>query len=108
MLHKDTRYEAVGSSSLREELYNTFMKGRISQPSVDLSAVDNSDQIVDDHVKDVASDRQERRDKAVKEREDKVKDERRRLDAEIEKSKSGIDREEGERSFMCVIDSLHL
>lgn len=84
------------------------MKGRISQSSVDQSIVDSSDQILVDHVKDVASDRQERREKAVKEREDKIKDERRRLDAEIERSKSGIDREEGERSFMCVVDTLQL
>ena len=90
---------------MREELYNTFMKGRTSQSSVDKSIVKNSDQTV---VNDVASDRQERRDKAVKEREDKIKDERRRLDAEIERSKSGIDREEGERSFMCVIGTLQL
>jgi hypothetical protein len=84
------------------------MNGRTSQSSVDQSIVDNPVQTVVDHVKDVASDRQERRDKAVKEREDKIKDERRRLDAEIERSKSGIDREEGERSFMCVIDTLQL
>ena len=70
--------------------------------------MDSSDQILVDHVKDVASDRQERREKAVKEREDKIRDERRRLDAEIERSKSGIDREEGERSFMCVVDTLQL
>ena len=81
------------------------MKGRTSQSSVDQSIVKNSDQTV---VNNVASDRQERRDKAVKEREDKIKDERRRLDAEIERSKSGIDREEGERSFMCVIGTLQL
>jgi hypothetical protein len=81
------------------------MKGRISQSSVDES-MDNSDEIMVDHVKDVVSDRQERRDKALKEREDKIKDERRRLDAEIERSKSGINKEEGERSFMWVIDTL--
>ena len=68
--------------------------------------MDNSNQIVVDDVKDAAFDRQERRNKAVKEREDKIKDERRRLDAEIERSKSGINKEEGERSFMCVIDTL--
>jgi hypothetical protein len=78
------------------------MKGRISQSSVDQSMMDNSDQIVVDHVKDVSSDRQERREKAVKEREDKIKDERRRLDTEIERSK------EGESSFMCVVDNLQL
>jgi len=38
----------------------------------------------------------------VKEREDKVKNERQRLDAEIEKSKAGVDKEEGERLFRCA------
>ena len=81
------------------------MKGRIPQSSVD-EGMDNSDEIVVDHVKDVVSDRQERRYKAVKEREDKIKGERRRLDTEIERSKLGINKEEGERSFMWVIDTL--
>jgi transcription elongation regulator 1 len=79
------------------------MKGRISQSSVNESIADNSDGIVVEHV---APDRQERRNRAVKEREDKIKDERRRLDAEIEKSKSGINKEEGERIFMWVIHTL--
>ena len=70
--------------------------------------MDNSDQIVVDHVKDVASDRQERRNQAVKEREVKIKDERKRLDAEIERSKLGISKDEGERSFMWVINTLRL
>ena len=80
------------------------MKGRISQLTVDQS-MDNPDEVMVDHM---ASDRQERRNKAVKEREDKIKDDRRRLDAEIARSKSGINKEEGERSFMWVLDTLHL
>ena len=66
--------------------------------------MDSSNRSVAENVKDVASDRQERRNKAVKEREDKIKDERRRHDAAIERSKSGINKEEGERSFMCAIN----
>lgn len=80
------------------------MKGRVSQSAVDQSIVDNSSQAVAEDVKDVASDRQERRNRAVKERENKIKDERSRLEAEIERSKSGINKEEGERSFMCAFD----
>lgn len=71
---------------------------------MDQSIVDNSVE----HVKDVTFDRQERKNRAVKEREDKIKDERRRLEAEIQRSKSGINKGEGERSFMCAIDLSNL
>jgi hypothetical protein len=68
------------------------MKGRISQSSVDES-MDNSDEIVVDHVKDV-----------VDEREDKIKDERRRLDAEIERSNlSGINKEASSIRYELLI-----
>ncbi|KAF8165360.1 Hsp90 protein-domain-containing protein [Crassisporium funariophilum] len=98
---KDPRYEAVGSSSLREELYQTFLKG---QGSLDAKKQDSSDITTQDvNTKGSVGDRQERRNKAVKEREDKVKTERRRLDADIEKSKLGIDQEEGERSFRTLL-----
>ena len=40
--------------------------------------------------------------RAVKDREEKITVERRRLDANIERSKQGIDKEEGERTFMCA------
>ncbi|GAW05304.1 peptide-binding protein [Lentinula edodes] len=33
-LVKDPRYDAVGSSSLREELFNTFVKAKLGSPSV--------------------------------------------------------------------------
>jgi predicted phage tail protein len=103
MLHHDARYEAVGSSSLREELYNTFMKGKVLQSAGDQIIMDNSNQIIVENVKNAVSDPQERRNRAVKDREDKIKDERRRLEAEIARSKSGINQEEGERNFMCAI-----
>ena len=93
-IYKDPRYDAVGSSSLREELFNTFVKGSSSHTTIEKSP----DPVKDS--KEEALDRQERRNKAVKEREQKINAERRRLDADIEKSKKGIDKEEGERMFM--------
>lgn len=99
IIYKDARYDAVGSSSLREELFSTFVKGNVSQSTGEQSkslSIDAKDS------KDGAGDRQERRNKAVKEREDKINAERRRLDADIERSKMGVDREEGERTFMCA------
>jgi hypothetical protein len=99
IIYKDPRYDAVGSSSLREELFNTFVKGKASQSTGEQNkglSIDVKDS------KDEAADRQERRNKAVKEREEKINAERRRLDADIERSKMGVDREEGERTFMCA------
>lgn len=46
--------------------------------------------------------RKERKERAVKEREDKVKAERGRLEAEIGRSRMGLNKEEGEREFMCA------
>ncbi|KAF8175377.1 hypothetical protein BJ912DRAFT_1024508 [Pholiota molesta] len=86
IIYKDPRYDAVGSSSLREELFNTFVKGKTSQSTGEQNkslSIDVKDS------KDEAADRQERRNKAVKEREEKINAERRRLDADIERSKMG-------------------
>lgn len=94
-IYKDPRYDAVGSSSLREELFNTFLKGTAPH-----TTTENSHTAATKGVKVVTLDREERRNKAVKEREQKINAERRRLDADIEKSKQGIDKEEGERTFV--------
>ncbi|KAF5321365.1 hypothetical protein D9619_001107 [Psilocybe cf. subviscida] len=99
-VYKDPRYDAVGSSSLREELFNTFLKGKASITAKDTSEEAPGNEETD---KDEPSDRQERRAKAVKEREEKIHAERRRLDADIERSKKGIDQEEGERFFMTLL-----
>lgn len=100
IIYKDPRYDAVGSSSLREELFNTFLKGKGSKTAVKQNTADTS--AGKESPKGEVADRQERRNKAVKEREEKVNAERRRLDADIERSKQGIDKEEGERLFMCA------
>jgi len=46
--------------------------------------------------------RKDRKAEAVKEREEKVKAERERVQATIEKSRSGLNREEGELQFRCA------
>ena len=92
-MHRDPRYDAVGSSTLREELYNTFLKGRAVTPQAQAEPAVKAED---------PSTRQERRDKAVREREEKVRADRRKLDSAIEKSRMGVDREEGERVFRFV------
>ncbi|KAH9482626.1 Transcription elongation regulator 1 [Psilocybe cubensis] len=101
-IYKDPRYDAVGSSTLREELFNTFIKDRGFQhkPEQNAALQPNSPTT---YGQAEGEEREERRKKAVKEREEKVNAERRRLDADIERSKMGIDKEEGERTFRTLL-----
>ncbi len=50
--------------------------------------------------------KQERKERAVKEREQKVKAELSRVEINIEKSRMGINKEEGERDYKCVAHPL--
>jgi len=45
--------------------------------------------------------KEERRERAVREREEKVKAERSRIEMNIERSRVGINQEEGERVYKC-------
>ncbi|KAA1466486.1 HSP90-domain-containing protein [Dentipellis sp. KUC8613] len=100
----DPRYEAVGSSSLREELYNTFVKAQASDkgptpnPAPSVSGVNPEENEAD---KERA--RRERKERAVKEREEKVRAERGRVTADINKSKMGLNMEEGELQFKTLL-----
>jgi hypothetical protein len=59
----------------------------------DISSAERSDDV---------QKRKDRKAEAVKEREEKVKAERERVQATIEKSRSGLNREEGELRFRCA------
>jgi len=104
ILSKDPRYEAIGSSSFREELFDTFVKGKTPQvvSANSFSGTDPKTTVYPRDAKGEPTNRQERRERAVKDREERITVERRRLDANIERSKQGIDKEEGERIFMCA------
>ncbi|KAK2466198.1 hypothetical protein APHAL10511_001840 [Amanita phalloides] len=101
-LYSDPRYDAVGSSSLREELFNTFVKGktkRISERTLiteEENALPKFDEQNDDE-------KRSRKDRALKEREEKVRAERSLLDLQIERSKQGMGKEEGERLFRTLL-----
>lgn len=94
-IQKDSRYDAVGSSSLREELFNTFVKGLGTSATVTTNQNSPLNQFEEAEL-----DPAERKRRAVKEREEQVKMQRSRVHASNEKAKLGIDREEGERLFM--------
>jgi len=97
----DPRYDAVGSSSLREELFNTFSSLQANRtvadptekPAVDIASADRADE---------TQKRKDRKANAVKEREEKIKAERDRLQANIEKSRVDLNKEEGESQFRCA------
>lgn len=96
----DPRYDAVGSSSLREELFNTFL----NSPS---KRTDPRDKPIEDTASvegvDETQKRKDRKAQAVKDREEKIKAERDRVQANIEKSRVGLNKEEGELQFRCAI-----
>lgn len=98
-IYKDPRYESVGSSSLREELFNTHLKGLISTGKESGRTKLNS-YIGIESSTDPDGSRENKRLRAVREREERVRAERKTLNTEIERSKLGIDMEEGERVFL--------
>lgn len=108
-LDKDPRYDAVGSSSLREELFNTYIKtlsGSASSPSAPTDRKRVSEATPEEDEAERKSRDKERKERAVREREEQVKRERRRVEAEMAKSRSALSREEGELEFMCATLSL--
>jgi hypothetical protein len=71
------------------------------------TAPDPSDKPVEDTTSvegvDETQKRKDRKAQAVKEREEKIKAERDRVQANIEKSRVGLNKEEGELQFRCAI-----
>lgn len=100
----DPRYDAVGSSSLREELFNSFLQAR-GATSTATAEPARTDDKPEEHVEDDAEKERKRKEKterAVREREEKIKSERSKLEAEIDRSRSGLNKEESELDFRCA------
>ncbi|KAH6914924.1 Hsp90 protein-domain-containing protein [Coprinopsis sp. MPI-PUGE-AT-0042] len=99
-IYKDPRYDAVGSSSLREELFNTYIKtlatAKVQAPAEEMVEDDDA-MVVEKESKE------SRRERALKEREQKVKAEQGRVSMNIEKSRQGMNQEEGERVFKTML-----
>lgn len=101
-LDKDPRYDAVGSSSLREELFNTFVKTLTTSessvdPKMDKLEISHEDSETERKRKD-----KERKERAVREREEQVKRDRKRVEAELARTRNALDREQGESEFLCA------
>ena len=105
-LVSDPRYDAVGSSSLREELFNTYIKAGASDSAgskpTDATSQPQPGSRPEEDEAERERQRKERKERAVREREEKVRAERSKLEAEIDRSKQGLTREEGELEFRCA------
>ncbi|KAG2077431.1 HSP90-domain-containing protein [Suillus decipiens] len=102
-LSHDARYDAVGSSSLREELFQTFLKAHGSSSSHSTSIKVKDETCKDGTGEDAEQKRRDKKEQALKEREQKVRADRSRMDAEIGRSKMGLNLEEGEREFRTLL-----
>ncbi|KAI0254742.1 Hsp90 protein-domain-containing protein [Lactifluus subvellereus] len=98
----DPRYDAVGSSSLREELFNTFLTAQSNQAVPDQSQKQGVDVSSVEQV-DETQKRKDRKAQAVKDREEKIRAERERVQANMEKARIGLNREEGELQFRTLL-----
>ena len=99
-LDRDPRYDAIGSSSLREELFNTYKKSL----STTVATLGDSRKLEGSKTGEKGQRRttKERKEHAVKEREEQVRRERNRVEAEMAKSRRALTREESELEFMCA------
>ncbi|KAF9259497.1 HSP90-domain-containing protein [Marasmius fiardii PR-910] len=99
-LISDSRYDAVGSSTLREELFNTFVKAKSGLSKTTTDRTETSGSIDQNGVKE---DKAERKRRALQEREAKVRAEREHLEVSIGRSKMDLNKEEGERDFTSLL-----
>ncbi|KZT72468.1 HSP90-domain-containing protein [Daedalea quercina L-15889] len=101
----DPRYDAVGSSSLREELFNTYLKahGETSPVATPANEHDKTDGANPETADERERKRRERKERAVREREEKVKAERNKVEADIDRSRMGLNKEEGELGFRTML-----
>ncbi|WVQ99287.1 hypothetical protein IAU59_006419 [Kwoniella sp. CBS 9459] len=95
-LSSDPRYDAVGSSSLREELFNTYLRKLASTSS-------QKDESKEDAAARKLAERKARQEQSLKEREAKIRGEKERVQMETNRSRVGAGREEAERLFGSLL-----
>nr|GAT59404.1 predicted protein [Mycena chlorophos] len=102
-LVNDPRYDAVGSSSLREELFNTFLKGTTTTSQAQLSTPAASAPVTEESYEDQQRRRKERAQQAVQERENKVRADMERVESDIGRTREVGQKEEGEVLFKTML-----
>jgi hypothetical protein len=102
---KDPRYDAVGSSSLREELFETFAKSREkSRLQEEQSTINPQAELIEEDKagQEDAEEKKRRREKAVRERMEKVRQEKAELEQRNARSRAGLNLGEAELAFRYV------
>ncbi|KAF9780106.1 hypothetical protein BJ322DRAFT_1101483 [Thelephora terrestris] len=105
-ISSDSRYEAVGSSSLREELFNTFLKANAGGPATSYPAVSSSQSLekqAEEEPGDGERTKEEKRERALRERAQKVRADQLKVEAQIGRSRAGLNKEEDERDFRSLL-----
>ncbi|WVW83765.1 hypothetical protein I302_105786 [Kwoniella bestiolae CBS 10118] len=98
-IYKDSRYDAVGSSSLREELFNNHIKNLASS-----SANGTEKQLSkEEEAAKRLAERKAKAEASLKERENKIKAEKEKIDFANQKSRIGAGKEEAERLFGSLL-----
>lgn len=104
-ISSDPRYDAVGSSSLREELFNTFLKVNTGDSSTSRPSASSSHspgKKVEEGPEEAERKKKEKRERALREREQQVRAGLSKVGAQIERSRAGLNKEEDERDFRCA------
>ncbi|KAG8875393.1 hypothetical protein FRB97_005156 [Tulasnella sp. 331] len=106
-VHTDPRYDAVGSSSLREELYAAYLKAqaiRATGPNTTTepshSADGNEGETEEEAKKRM---RRERAEKATREREEQVRREKDKVERQIDRSKGNLTHEKAVEEYMTLL-----
>ncbi|KZT24521.1 HSP90-domain-containing protein [Neolentinus lepideus HHB14362 ss-1] len=102
-LYSDPRYDAVGSSSLREELFNTFLKAQSGADTPEKPSSKVDEVMEEKNAEEKDREKREKKERAVRERQEKVQAERSKLEQDINRSKMGLTLEEGEREFRTML-----
>lgn len=97
-LTSDPRYDAVGSSSLREELFNTYVRKLASS-----SSLHKKDETPEEAAERKLRERKEKEAASLRARQQKVGAEQEKVQSEVEKGRRGAGREEGERLFGSLL-----
>lgn len=94
-ISSDPRYDAVGSSSLRQELFETYLKKLASTSAVPETPEEAAERKV--------RDRKAKEEASLRERQARVTQEQEKVTQEANKSRAGAGREEGERLFGSLL-----
>ncbi|CDZ98049.1 Transcription factor CA150 [Phaffia rhodozyma] len=100
---RDPRYDAVGSSSLREELFQSFLKRPSKQTTSAESKSSSAPLTAAELEAQKAKDKKERAEASLREREEKVRAQQGKIRLETGRARGMVGREEAEREFGSLL-----